>query len=114
MALLQELKRLLDDDEDMADMYLARALQLPASRLNSRDSPGFSTTSPSLSTPNSGVSPLLLRLVMHVLTSVCTSTCLHQSCSIALMLLLLLPPPPPLLLLLLIGIGCSRNRMACP
>ena len=34
-AVLQELRRLLDDDEDMADMFLDRAQDLPASPLNS-------------------------------------------------------------------------------
>ena len=42
-VLRQELKRLLDDDEDMADMYLARAQALPASRLNSGSGKGLET-----------------------------------------------------------------------
>ena len=33
-AVLQELRRLLDDDDDMADMFLDRAQDLPSSQLN--------------------------------------------------------------------------------
>ena len=32
--MLQELRRLLDDDDDMADMFLDRAQDLPSSQLN--------------------------------------------------------------------------------